>query len=643
MGRTYRAAAERHVEPSGIYMRNLQGRQRWSSHEDEIGCNAVSGYIGADVRRPRRHVHQNHVNAFLACFGWPVGARPWRDDTGLAALVLSALNCISHAAGAFPLASRLRLLYGAACSTPESLSDMGRHILPPERVRRAPTERPPERSMLDAIPVELLHRVVEELEPDDIASARLVCKLLAHVGADHLLEEVKLVHHRGRFERLVHIANDAFFAKQVKSLYYQGNRFDPSDTYDDWARRRKVPCRWADYNVLDETPSFGTIDDYNSERAQRAMACGWKRYEENSKGNFTQAQLDAAYEAYNGFVLDQDCIEEENLDLNCLTTLFKAYPNLEDVTIAIGHGTRGRLDAMTFAFGSAMVTPLGDVSNEDQGVRQFRTICEAVKLSGKQLKSLTATNCSHNIIPQNAEKLALVKDVVRSLHTLRLGITTYAEEEEEAEAMYEDAFARYASGDLREILQAASNLRVLKIAFTMGPELESCAMYIDVLRDLQWNRLREFGVSQFQAIEDQLVDFVLRHKDSLRRLSLSNCDLLEGSWTSLFKRISCKLPKLRKLKLRGRLIKFHLSYAIEEYNFDVPGGEAKPIDVLRDAVTKFVLEGGDWPDTSEVPERCGDFWLEDPEYEPAGWLEDDGQVTDGSDISYGSDAFDAII
>ena len=55
------------------------------------------------------------------------------------------------------------------------------------------------------------------------------------------------------------------------------------------------------------------------------------------------------------------------------------------------------------------------------------------------------------------------------------------------------------------------------------------------------------------------------------------------------------------------------------------------------------MEGGDWPDTSEVPLRCSDFWLEDPEYEPAGWLEDDGQDTDGSEISYGSDEFDAII
>lgn len=133
------------------------------------------------------------------------------------------------------------------------------------------------------------------------------------------------------------------------------------------------------------------------------------------------------------------------------------------------------------------------------------------------------------------------------------------------------------------------------------------------------------------------MNLLLRHKNSLRRLSMSHFDLTSGDWTSFFTRMSGKLHKLRKARLR--YIFSEMGQVIHE--FDIPGFEDDMQHPVRDAFENMLLHGGDLPDMEtlwEPPIHQGEHRQTGREDE-----EDAGYTTDGSVISYSSDEFDMIV
>jgi hypothetical protein len=98
--------------------------------------------------------------------------------------------------------------------------------------------------------------------------------------------------------------------------------------------------------------------------------------------------------------------------------------------------------------------------------------------------------------------------------------------------------------------------------------------------------------------EEYLVDLILRHKATLRRLYLANISLfdLEASWVEVFTRLSYKLPQLRRLRLRGT---FYLD-GDSEIEFEHAGSESRRIAPYRDALENFILKGGEYPTDDET-------------------------------------------
>lgn len=71
--------------------------------------------------------------------------------------------------------------------------------------------------------------------------------------------------------------------------------------------------------------------------------------------------------------------------------------------------------------------------------------------------------------------------------------------------------------------------------------------------------LYKLALSQCPATGDWLVDFLLRHKATLRRLAMSTMSLamVRSSWRDVFTRISCQLPRLDQVDIHGG---FHREY-----------------------------------------------------------------------------------
>ena len=213
--------------------------------------------------------------------------------------------------------------------------------------------------------------------------------------------------------------------------------------------------------------------------------------------------------------------------------------------------------------------------------------------------------------------------------------------------MAPEAMRRFGDGEFRELLGVTRALRVMKLSMIPSFPFDAGVLLKDIVGDMQWPKLREIGLAWIQASEDELVHFLLKHQRQLRRISLSTIVLLSGTWESVFRRLSGQLPKLRKVKLRGE-------FCGDEgngFDFDTSDYPAYRRHMLRDAIERFILEGGDFPDEYAL-EDADVYWnglsftdQEEDDFYHSRVQKDygvvsNGYTSDGSVVSFGSDEFD---
>lgn len=229
-----------------------------------------------------------------------------------------------------------------------------------------------------------------------------------------------------------------------------------------------------------------------------------------------------------------------------------------------------------------------------------------------------------------------------SLHTLRFSIEVWTDYDDEDEALDTEEHREtmdlyremYMDGMLKRMLHSTKNLRILKLHMSTdlsGGGTNYVTHLRDVLPDTVWPNLIELALREMVTSEDGLVSLLIRHKSSLRRLSLSEICVEEGSCEDVFKRIGGQLTMLRQVRLR--------SFFSEEYDcFDVPGvGLPGTIRPRRDAIENYILKGGDWPNLDDLPALIR---TSPPDYEPPGLPDDDPDPSDPG-LNTESDEFDA--
>jgi hypothetical protein len=194
----------------------------------------------------------------------------------------------------------------------------------------------------------------------------------------------------------------------------------------------------------------------------------------------------------------------------------------------------------------------------------------AAARSGIKLDSLTLLSLSPaifcEVVNTNSEQWRSLKTLVRPLRRPRLYVQADAPEEDDEEEPYElepdyeqifHQFNEHLNFHAHEMFSAASNLRVLKLQLSSwqyhNHVEDKYGQLEPVLRDVTYPHLYELSLSQCEVRADYLVDLCMRHKATLRRLSLTDILLLDdhSSFREVFARLSGQLPKLREVHLRG--------------------------------------------------------------------------------------------
>lgn len=512
--------------------------------------------------------------------------------------------------------------------------------------------------MFQTLPPELINAIFNQVYIEDILALRTTCSIFAAVGLDHFGDEVPLVFHRDKFKALTEIAEHPKLSKQMRSLFYVGDRCK-LQSYEQWDKHRPDPHP-REETSYDRNAKFYTERDY---RVCRREGMKKARKFMERRAAVPESDRRAAWETYRTLCKDIADVEVEGYDLHCLRVLFENCPGIREVTIGSQMDIARHLSANRTAFASATTSPYNDSDWWDTGVHQTLSVAMAAQQAGTKLDSLTLAQVSPTLFdPRSWEEEGLdewpaLKALVQPLRRLRLWIHAQPPEKSEVDfdasapdifSVHEQSDLAFQEGHLHEILSSASDLRVLKLGLPRWSENEEEAIeyYGDedeqrfsrlelALRNITYPKLYELSLSDCEVAADYLVELCLRHKATLRRLYLSDISLndLDDDWRDVFTRLSGQLPQLRRIKLRGN---FYIDVQCE-IRFEHAGLESRRIAPYRDALENFVLKGGEFPtnDINILPDQAN---YPDESYRRPG-LPEDNTEPDDPELDYDSDEF----
>jgi hypothetical protein len=484
-------------------------------------------------------------------------------------------------------------------------------------LNNAPYWDPPSRPILLTMPPEMLHIIFSELQIQDILRIRETCSLLAAVALDFRGDDVNLTFHRNQFRDLIRIAAHPKFSKQMRSLFYVGDRCKLRP-FEVWRKLRPDPRPW-ERDQYDHKANIYTELDY-----RRMM----EEDKECKDAIGSVKRLDAVSESdcrvghakYTALCMDQGDLERDGYDFQCLRVLFQGCSNIQEITIASEMDWMRGMNAGSTLYADAMTTPQGDRHWKDANVRQVLALAVAAQEADLRLDSLTISHVSPLLFDRvhhiGEDGWGAIRALVQPLRRLRLYLHVQNPERQDHEDEVDDRIARiqwlykearelFAAGPAHDILSSARELRVLSLHLPKWHSGEisdaECPYYLKLghaLRYTTYPHLYELSLGSCGVSADYLLDLLLRHRTTLRRLALSNIDLTDGrnipgnDWQHLLTRLSRKLLKLRELKLRGQFYTDGwIAMSFEAASDRDPGLPAYSQDALQD----YVINGGSFP------------------------------------------------
>jgi hypothetical protein len=72
-----------------------------------------------------------------------------------------------------------------------------------------------------------------------------------------------------------------------------------------------------------------------------------------------------------------------------------------------------------------------------------------------------------------------------------------------------------------------------------------------IVKDKIWPHLANFTICLVKTFLGHLVDFLLRHSETLKCVELGEIHLIEGKWPGCLSKLAGKLTKLQKFDVRG--------------------------------------------------------------------------------------------
>ncbi|KAK7016873.1 hypothetical protein R3P38DRAFT_2988030 [Favolaschia claudopus] len=471
-----------------------------------------------------------------------------------------------------------------------------------------------------SLAVEILHLICAFCAIPEIRHLRLTCKSISAVADEYLLPVVELYYCYESI-RFAEELSRSRVSSSIRLLCFHADRLNGQQgfyttdetpgqsrrsvlTYDGWMSGRdpdRTDGRWE--ITTHSYPESPLRVAYNSVNApcQAALRKGAAKIQQMKEASAQRRfNLEAAYEHYLRLWSEQVHLDGSDTLETTLETLFAECPRLVDVIVSCGDSLVPTTTYRVQDFTRALACPNSDPESPHSGVHTLNSVLSAATKTNKKIRMLGAGKLGYEFFLQDPRTLALFAPTFTSLEKLLLQLETpyhLRNREKDELRLLIEPLSKESNQQIPHILQQMVNLRDLTIIM---PGLTSYRGVKTPLAGIlgnagalpHWRHLQRLRIEWCSTDEDYIVSLLLRHAETLEFLRLADLDFsTTGDWPDAFTRLSCKLPRLRTLELRGA---FQRAKEIRMYSF--PPGKGLtignwPDEALMHEVQEFVLHG----------------------------------------------------
>ena len=405
-----------------------------------------------------------------------------------------------------------------------------------------------------SLSVELVREICGNLSTSDLKSIRLTCKGLASIGAEHLLPEVYLVFTVASFERLQQISLHPIISQHVRSFIYEGDRLDHYKDRTEWEVHLIDDDDW-----LARKPQHPDTTSDEDMRDYRRNLLLWAS---ESKNSYTEKQLKEGWRMYEELYRDQENIMKSHMDYRIIAQAIFRFPKLESIKMSVDGKVCPPSIYLRHAHQAGLVRTFGDHAIypfAPPGVRQFISILLPLYMPEKKahakLRILHAGSLSWYIFATHPSTASAMRKGLKHLSDLKLNFNTgHGEDGVQGGEVSECEENLRTTRNLQKFVAAAPWLRKLYVEFDiMGWGWQATDLEY-VVGNYTWKYLEEVTFGMISAKEEQLLDFLGRHKGTLKRMTITGLVLQKGgSWDSTLAGIR-QVLKWEKVCVHGTLM-----------------------------------------------------------------------------------------
>lgn len=377
------------------------------------------------------------------------------------------------------------------------------------------------------LPDELWAMVLQFLMKVDIKSTRLVCKRFDCMTIPLLYNVVIVAPHRKDLEVFDAIAGHEVYSKCVQELVYSAAEFNGYEM------------------------GHYEMEHYETDLRDQV-------FEEDEAHLLTEAVIAQGFAVYTRYATEQEEIQDDNEDFAHLCMNLPSLKRLERVKFLESWLEFLTKEEVNFKRYQSVLDPSpkshGFVQRHWNPLhleprtadcitmhRAFRTVLRALSITQTRVKQVVHCGSIPQLLFTTMMSDATLRHAIQVFQHLRKLVLT------------SDCGSRYIGiRTFAKLLSAAARLEDLCLRFG-SPYKKPCRGNIELVFGHQtWLHLRALTLQGFSFRFAELHDFLGRHSEPLRLMTLSNCDLQYGSWTDVvdFLRSDMKLSKCAITKVR---------------------------------------------------------------------------------------------
>ena len=397
-------------------------------------------------------------------------------------------------------------------------------MLPPKVVHKKPRPSVPQSAdcPIDKLPAEIIHMICVYLRPTELASLRLVSRLVGPISLQYMVPEVHLVLAKDSFEQLKAIAAHPIASKYVTSFFFEADRFS------EWSRGR-----WEYFAIipeyvaqLEELGMQGQSCQYASDGSLWISGRGFSKLKSISRHHSTEKQTACAYEKY----VELLRFQQMHPDVMDMAEAMKHFPHLNELKITISDCGQNRTLRLRKLFQPALTNSYETSATpstrlEPLGLQQMRSLLLGAYSAGLKVEALQCGLVDWRTLDQSDWTFARMRDSVSNVRNLRLDFDTggYVDY---GSPWWSPSCPQVLERRLGDFVTAASKLEHLHISF-QSDHPEWPARLENMVGEHHWPSLKSINLKLMGTTEDELVSFCSRHASTLKSVHLTNIGILK--------------------------------------------------------------------------------------------------------------------